>query len=443
MGMIKRGLALIFQRRDFGLLMGVQFLAQAGDGLFQTAVAKAVAFGGQEGFDVESASSVDELITIVLFLFVPYTVISPFLGVVIDRWDRRKLLSVSNGLRAVLVGVIAFFGVQTTAADPVRGLLGTEILPSAFLFLVFMLTLAATRVVLATKSAALPATLDGSSLVEANAVSQLGGALFQLGAAGLAFVASTVLPSAPIVLAGAAVYGVAAAMAMLIKRAGEPHVSEGLGAEIARVFRSILAGFKEVAGNAKAAASISTYFWLRFLWSFTIVGVAFIARDLVADDDLQVLVLTGGAGAVGAVLGFVSAARLHEKVKTTAHLVLAASTVAGLAVAILGGLEAKLTIAVLTFFLGFGFFLGKISLDTMVQQALGDDFRGRAFSLYDIAYNLAWVVAAVIMKLFYDAETRGALIAAIGVVFLIGLVLLARWFKRAGLLALSAHSEAR
>ncbi|MDP9068656.1 MAG: MFS transporter [Actinomycetota bacterium] len=433
--MIKRGLALIFQRRDFGLLMGVQFLAQAGDGLFQTAVAKAVAFGGQKGFDVESASSVDELITIVLFLFVPYTFISPFLGVVIDRWDRRKLLFASNMLRAVLVGLIAIVGVQTTAEEPVTGLAGTEVLPSVFLFLVFMLTLACTRVMLATKSAALPATLDGSSLVEANAVSQLGGALFQLGAAGMAFIASTILPSWPIVLAGAVVYGAAAVLAMAMRKAGEPQEAGRLRQEVARVARSIAAGVREVARTPKAAASISTYLWLRFLWSFTIVGVAFIARELVADDDLQVLVLTGGAGAVGAVLGFVFAGRLHARVRTTGMLVLSASALAGVAVAVLGGLEMKASIALLTFFLGFGFFLGKISLDTMVQEALGDDFRGRAFSLYDIAYNLAWVAAAVVMKLFYDADTRGALIASMGLVFLAGLALLGRWFKRAGLLA--------
>ena len=54
MGMIKRGLALIFQRRDFGLLMGVQFLAQAGDGLFQTAVAKAVAKLDRERMEREA-----------------------------------------------------------------------------------------------------------------------------------------------------------------------------------------------------------------------------------------------------------------------------------------------------------------------------------------------------------------------------------------------------
>ena len=441
--MIKRGLALIFKQRDFGLLMGTQFLAQAGDGFFQTAVAKAVAFGGQEGFDPESASSVDELITIVLFLFVPYTVISPFLGVVIDRWDRRRLLFVTNALRAVLVLLIAFLGVSTTADEPVKGLLAEETLPSIYLFLTFMLTLACTRILLATKAAAMPVTLEGHSLVEGNAVSQLGGALFQLGGAGVAFIASAVLPAGPIVLAGAVVYGAAAALAMLIRRTGETHAASTLGQELARVVRNIWEGVREVARTPKAAASISTYFWLRFLWSFTIAGVAFAARDLVADDDLVLLVLTGGAGAVGAVLGFVLAPRLHERVETTSRLVLAASSVAGVAVAVLGAVEIKAAIALLMFFLGFGFFLGKISLDTMVQEALGDDFRGRAFSLYDIAYNLAWVVAAVILKLFYSDDSSGILIASMGVVFLLGLAVLASWFRRAGLLSGAPERAAR
>jgi hypothetical protein len=441
--MIKRGLALIFKQRDFGLLMGTQFLAQAGDGFFQTAVAKAVAFGGQEGFDPESASSVDELITIVLFLFVPYTVISPFLGVVIDHWDRRRLLFVTNALRAVLVLLIAVFGVSTTADEPVKGLLAAETLPSIYLFLTFMLTLACTRILLATKAAAMPVTLEGHSLVEGNAVSQLGGALFQLGGAGVAFIASAVLPAGPIVLAGAIVYGAAAALAMLIRRTGETYPSSTLTQELARVVRNIWEGVREVARTSKAAASISTYFWLRFLWSFTIAGVAFAARDLVADDDLVLLILTGGAGAVGAVLGFVLAPRLHERVETTSRLVLAASSVAGIAVAVLGAVEIKAAIALLMFFLGFGFFLGKISLDTMVQESLGDDFRGRAFSLYDIAYNLAWVVAAVILKLFYSDDSSGVLIASMGIVFLVGLAVLGNWFRRAGLLSGTSEIAAR
>ncbi|HEV3471930.1 MAG TPA: MFS transporter [Actinomycetota bacterium] len=433
--MLKRGLALLFKERDFGLLMAVQWAAQAGDGLFQVAVAKAVAFGGQEGFDPESASSVDELLTIVLFLFVPYSLVSPFLGVVIDRWDRRRLLFASNALRAGIVMLIALFGVSTTAEDPVTGLLAAEALPSIYLFVVFMLTLACTRIVLATKAASLPVTLAGRSLVEGNAVSQLGGALFQLGAAGAAFIASAVLPSGPIVLAGAIVYALAGAIALKIRRTGETTIRSRFSEELGRVARNIAAGVREVAETPKAGAAITTYLWLRLLWSFSLVGISFVARDLVADDELTVLFITGGAGAIGAALGFLLAARLTERFRTTAYLVVAASLVAGVAVTVLGTFESIATLGVLTFFLGLGFFLAKISLDTMVQEALGDDFRGRAFSLYDIAYNVAWVGAAAIMQLFWTDEVRGVLLAAMGVVFIVGIVALAGWFRRAGLLA--------
>ncbi|HYO61410.1 MAG TPA: hypothetical protein VEU29_05890, partial [Actinomycetota bacterium] len=81
-----------------------------------------------------------------------------------------------------------------------------------------------------------------------------------------------------------------------------------------------------------------------------------------------------------------------------------------------------------------GFFLAKISLDSLVQEALGADFRGRAFSLYDIAYNLAWVLAAGIMKIAWSDDSKGLLIAGAGVVFLAGMAALGAWFKRAGLL---------
>jgi hypothetical protein len=108
---------------------------------------------------------------------------------------------------------------------------------------------------------------------------------------------------------------------------------------------------------------------------------------------------------------------------------------------VLGALEVRIVLALLAFLLGLGFFLAKISLDTMVQEALGDDFRGRAFSLYDIAYNLAWVGAAALMKLLWSRGAEGLLIAGMGVVFLLGLAGLGAWFKRAGLLAPAGEVE--
>src|SRR5688572_25717346 len=99
--MIKKAIGLIKRSPDFALLLGAQVAAQAGDGIVQAALAKYIAFGGQEGFDLEGAKSPDELLRIALYIFVPYTILSPFFGVIIDRWDRRRLLFLANGLRAV------------------------------------------------------------------------------------------------------------------------------------------------------------------------------------------------------------------------------------------------------------------------------------------------------------------------------------------------------
>jgi MFS family permease len=421
MNALKRGLALIGTKPDFRNLMIAQFLAQAGDGIVQTALAKFIVFGGQEGFDLEGARNPQELLRIALFLFVPYTVLSPFLGVIIDRWDRRRLLFLANGFRALVVLII--------------GLVTIDRLPDAVLFLAFLLTLTSTRIVLATKAAAIPTTVGQDSLVDANAVSQLGGALFQLGGAGVAFIAATVMTPEPIAIAGALVYAAGAIFGLMIRSAGEARTKLTFGQEVARVVANIVAGFREVGRTPKAGAAITTYFWLRLLWSFSIVSIGFVARDLLGDEDITILALTGGAGAVGAALGFVMAPRLVERTRTTGVLVLGASAVGGAAILLFGAIEVDVALAVMTFFLGFGFFLAKITLDSMVQEALGDDFRGRAFSLYDIAYNLAWVLAAAALKLLYSPDVQNLLIAGMGAVFLVGLVGIGAWYRSAGLLA--------
>jgi hypothetical protein len=364
---------------------------------------------------------------IALYIFVPYTILSPFFGVVIDRWDRRRLLFLANGIRAVVIALVALWGIDRIG--------------DAALFLAFLLTLSSTRVVLATKSAALPATLGGKDLVVGNAVSQMLGALFQIGGVAFAFIAAGVIEVAPIVLIGCLVYAAGALLAMWMRRAEERPTKSTLGREIARVAGNIVAGVREVADHPKAAASITTYFWLRLLWSFAIAAVGFVARDLLADDDFAIAILTGGALAAGGGLGFLLARSLHDRARTSAHLVVGAAIMAGIAMVVLGPLKFQAGIALLMFFLGFGFFLGKISLDTMVQEALGDDFRGRAFSLYDISYNLAWVTAAAILKLFWADDGQSVLLAGMGLVFLAGVAALAAWYRRAGLFALVAPSE--
>jgi predicted MFS family arabinose efflux permease len=84
----------------------------------------------------------------------------------------------------------------------------------------------------------------------------------------------------------------------------------------------------------------------------------------------------------------------------------------------------------LLFIGGLGFFLGKISADTIVQQAMPDDFRGRAFSLFDIAYNLGWIVPALILALVWSQGRVRVILVASGIAFLVATFLVGVWARR-------------
>jgi len=67
---------------------------------------------------------------------------------------------------------------------------------------------------------------------------------------------------------------------------------------------------------------------------------------------------------------------------------------------------------------------GKIAVDTIVQRDTDDAFRGRAFTLYDVAYNIAFigsafVAAACLPTTGYSRVVEGALAVAYLVVAVI------------------------
>ncbi len=97
----------VFSNRDFSVLVGMQYLAQMGQGVVQGAIGKSIAFGGEKGFDVSTVPSADYLLKVVLALYVPYTLISPFIGVFIDRFERRKVVKWTNIVVAAIVAVVA------------------------------------------------------------------------------------------------------------------------------------------------------------------------------------------------------------------------------------------------------------------------------------------------------------------------------------------------
>ena len=237
----------VFSNRAYATLVGVQFLVQAGQGVIQGAFAKSIAFGGEKGFDVTVVPSAQYLLKVVLALYVPYTLVSPFIGVGIDRFERRRILSLSNIITAVVVSIVAVAVMLPLGKETSEGNVGATVA----LIVGLLFIQGCTRVALAVKSAAIPDVLSGKDLLQGNGLSQAGGALFQVIGIGFAFGAAAALPSWMVVVMGAGVLVVAALVANRLERMEmQPHDST-FAQEAKRVISSIIAGLKEVASRPR------------------------------------------------------------------------------------------------------------------------------------------------------------------------------------------------
>ena len=164
-------------------LVAGQCLGQAADGLAQIAFAQYVVFDAGRG------ATPARLAGLLAVTLLPFSLVGPFAGVLIDRWSRRRVLVVMSFVRAALtLGSLA-----TVVTDSEAGA-----------FVGVLLLLSASRFVLAAKGAALPRTVAPRDLVTANAVSAIagmsssfigavGGAAFVGHSAAAGFVAASVL----------------------------------------------------------------------------------------------------------------------------------------------------------------------------------------------------------------------------------------------------------
>jgi MFS family permease len=420
-----------FSNRDYATLMAVQFLTQAGQGVIQGAIGKSIAFGGQEGFDVQNVPSADYLLSVILLLYVPYTLLSPFIGVVIDRFERRRVVWWSNLVTALIVAAVAIAAMLPLGEGTTEGDAGA----TAALVTGLLAAQAVIRVTLAVKSAAIPDVLSGRDLLQGNALSQAGGALFQIVGIAIALAAGGFLPSWLLVLGGAVVLAVGAMVATRLRHVeARPHVTS-FSEEARRVIRTIANGVKEVAARPAAAVGLSGFQMLRYqFWGFGLFVFALYAKNLVeggAESQVPTL-LSGGVGLVGGVLGLIVAQAWKDRVPPIT-LLLASMALLGAGTLLLGGLVSVAGFAGMLFVGFFAFFVGKISADTIVQQAMPDDFRGRAFALFDIAYNLGFIVPALILSFVWvendPGRTRAVLIAS-GAVFMLLTGAIAVWARR-------------
>src|SRR5215207_10337206 len=90
-------LRTVLRGRGFRRLFAIRVCGQVGDGVFQVAMASYVFFSPERHATAPAAAQAFAV------LLLPYSLVGPFAGVVLDRWRRRQVLLIANLVRAALV----------------------------------------------------------------------------------------------------------------------------------------------------------------------------------------------------------------------------------------------------------------------------------------------------------------------------------------------------
>jgi len=369
---------------DFRRLMSVRLTGQFADGLFQAALFSAVFF------NPERATSAAQAAAAFATLLLPYSLVGPFAGVFLDRWRRQRVLVAANLSRASAIVVFA-------------GLLAVLGPTSAPVVALALVVVSANRFVLAGLSASLPHVVRTQVLVTANSFSTTvgGGATALGGATAVALrlvFGDDDLGASRTALCAAVLYVAAALVARTLGvdqlgPTGDP-VHTRLRDALAAVVRGVWQGAQHVRERGQAARGLAAISAHRFFY-----GLSFVTTLLLYTESGAIGRGFAGLGqvvvssVVGGLLAAVVTPRVARRIGTQDWIVavFAAAAVVELA---FGLPFTHAFFLVAAFFLGFAAQASKICLDTLLQETVADDFRGRVFSFYDTLFNLSFVSAA-------------------------------------------------
>ncbi|MDL5154872.1 MFS transporter [Actinomycetospora termitidis] len=407
------------RRRDlaaqpgFLRLLTIRLGAQWGDGVFQAALGGAVLFNPERQSD-------PVLVALGLaVVLMPYSLVGPFAGALLDRWDRRRVFIVAGGLRAVLTLV--------TAAVVAAGVTGPA------LYLGALTTIGVSRFVQAGLSAALPHVVAPRRLVAANSLVTTSGAVAAAVGAACSFALTGLIGAGDAQSGIAAAASVVGSVVIVTVAVGFARGSLGPDdpSEAARALKAVALGLVDGARAAREAPGVVAAFWAvaahRLAFGVATLVMLLLMRNGLTDwGPLQAGVAGLGETVVAAAAGLGVAAVVTPWL--TARVGRPATVRIMLVLAVLALLTLGLPMTLPTI-LGAGFVLGlvgqaiKLCSDAAVQREVDDARRGRVFALSDTVFNVTYVLAVAAAALLapFDGRSVGLVVLAAGL-YVLGLV---------------------
>ncbi|MFM8205173.1 MAG: MFS transporter [Actinomycetales bacterium] len=393
-------------------LLLLRWTGQLTDGIFQSALASFVLFSPERQPDAKSAAAAFAVVLL------PYSVIGPLVGTILDRFSRQRIILFANLFRALTLIFIASL---------VRnGATGVEL--TIFVLIAFGVN----RLILAGLSAGLPLFLDTTgpsgrtTLVSVNAIAVTGGTVFVVIGGGIGIGVRNLLDGrvtadqadALLISLASITFFLAAIFALLLKKGDlGPLPHEVRRENVTQAYREMVAAFKFLRKIKDCFLGIcATAIQRSGLTALTLMALL-LNRNTFHDPADPESGLAGFAfaitvagigitiGAIFAPFGVAKFGR-HKWIRIS----LLASAVLPIALAFN---QNQFFLVATGFFAGMAGQGVKVTNDALVQSKIADQFRGRVFAVYDVIVNGGIVGGAIIAALVLPNDGLSSLLPAL------------------------------
>ena len=369
-----RALATLLRERGFRRLFVSRITSQGSDGIFQVALASHVLFNPEKAADARSVAVAFAVILL------PYSLIGPFAGVLLDRWDRRRVLVVVQVARLAVMLVVA----ALSAGDSI----------SPGFFAAVLLVFSLNRFILAGLSAALPHVVTRDRLVSANSVAPTCGTLAYLVGGAIGTGLAAVSTDETVILVSCVGVAGASWAAARLPFVGPDDKADALG--VRHLLGRVAAGFVEAARTLprRGRLLLALVLLTRLPFGFFLLQTLLLVRHETAGGEQATAIAVAAAVAAA---GFALAAFLTPWLLPRAGAIRYAAgvlAVGAVGCATLGPWLTPWSMSALGFVVGVSSQGVKITVDSLLQTHVPDHLLGRAFSAYDVMYNAGLVMAA-------------------------------------------------
>jgi MFS family permease len=393
---------------DFWRLLELRTASQFGDGLFQAGLAGALLF------NPERAASPLAIAGAFAVLFLPYSLLGPFAGALMDRWDRRLVLVGANVGKLASVALVGSFLAAGVADLPV---LCGALVVNGF-----------ARFVSSGLSAALPHVVPREQVVTMNSIASATGSV-------AAFVGANFM-LVPRWLVGAGDNGAASiiflvmlpvliALGLSLRFAahalGPDDTKRAIhGSVVYAVITGWMHGVRTVLNRPTVSATLAGLAAHRMVFGINTLLVLLLVRSggAVSAGALGNAVLFVAATGTGS---FLANALTPPAVRRWGRYATANGALAIAAAIQIAGAGLQLPVMVACgFFLGTAGQVVKLCADTAIQIDVDDALRGHVFAVQDSLFWLAFIGAITVAAIVIPPDGHSPALALAGTVLYLG-----------------------